>query len=257
LTVIAMLSLGGACANKTANPPSGGLRRTEDMVARVLKVYPHDARAFTQGLVYFDGQLYESTGLLGRSSIRRVVPDSGIVEAEVSLDPPIFGEGLARVGDELVQLTWKNGVALVWKLSNLERLREHTYEGEGWGLCLDGKRLVMSDGSDRLVFRDPSTFAEQGSVRVVRAGQPVRQLNELECVDGLVYANIWGSDYIARIDPTSGEVTGWIDASGLLDAGERAGTDVLNGIAYVPERGTFLITGKLWPNLFEVKFVAR
>jgi glutamine cyclotransferase len=257
LKVFVLLSLTGACANKTATPAGGGLRRTEDMVARVVKVYPHDARAFTQGLVYFDGLLYESTGLLGRSSIRRVGFDSGAVEAEVSLDPPIFGEGLARVGDELIQLTWKNGQALVWKLSNLERLREHTYPGEGWGLCYDGKRLVMSDGSDRLVFRDPGTFAEEGSVRVVRAGQPVRQLNELECVDNLVYANVWGSDYIARIDVASGEVTGWIDASGLLNASERADTDVLNGIAYVPERGTFLITGKLWPSLFEVKFVAR
>jgi glutaminyl-peptide cyclotransferase len=256
LPVMALLSL-GACANRTTSPQAGGGKRVEEMVAKVVRVYPHDARAFTQGLVYFDGGLFESTGLNGRSSIRRVDPDSGAVQAEVPLDQRFFGEGLARVGDELIQLTWKNGRAFVWKLSSLERVREHGYGGEGWGLCFDGKRLVMSDGSDRLIFRDARDFAEEGSLRVTRAGQPLRQLNELECAEGSVYANIWGSDYIARIDPGSGEVTGWIDASGLLTASERAGTDVLNGIAYVPERGTFLLTGKLWPNLFEVRFVNR
>ncbi len=253
--LILALSL-AACANRTP-PQAAGPRRVEELVTRVVRVYPHDTKAFTQGLVYFDGGLYESTGLLGRSSIRRVDPDSGAVQAEVALDPDLFGEGLARVGDELVQLTWKNGRAFVWNLSNLQRVREHAYPGEGWGLCHDGRRLIMSDGSDRLVFRDPRSFEEGGGVRVVRAGQPVRQLNELECVDGTVYANIWGSDHIARIDPGSGEVTGWIDASGLLDGSERAETDVLNGIAYVPERGTFLITGKLWPRVFEVQFVGR
>jgi glutaminyl-peptide cyclotransferase len=254
-----LLALGlglGACANRTA-PQSAGPPRVEDLVARVLKVYPHDSKAFTQGLLYFDGGLFESTGLLGHSSIRKVDPATGAVEAEKGLDPSFFGEGLARVGDELIQLTWKNQRALVWKLSSLEPLREHAYQGEGWGLCYDGKRLIMSDGSDRLTFRDPGTFEDDGSVRVMRAGQPVRLLNELECVDGVVYANIWNSDYIARIDPRSGEVTGWIDASGLLKSSERTNTDVLNGIAYVPERGTFLITGKLWPNMFEVKFEDR
>ena len=257
LTAIALVVSLGACANNKAPPQAAGSRRVEELVARVLKVYPHDAKAFTQGLVYFDGGLFESTGLNGRSSIRRVNPDSGVVEAEVALDATLFGEGLARVNDELIQLTWKNGKAFVWNLSNLERIREHTYPGEGWGLCFDGKRLVMSDGSDRLTFRDPRSFEEEGGVRVLRAGQAVRQLNELECVDGMVYANVWGSDYIARIDPASGEVTGWIDASGLLQGAERMNTDVLNGIAHVPERNTFLITGKLWPNLFEVKFVPR
>jgi glutaminyl-peptide cyclotransferase len=256
LGVAALIATLAGCANRTT-PHAVGPQRVEDLVARVVRVYPHDARAFTQGLVYFDGGLFESTGLTGRSSLRRVDPDSGAVQAEVALDSPLFGEGLARVNDELIQLTWKNGRAFVWKLSNLERIREHGYPGEGWGLCYDGKRLVMSDGSDKLTFRDPRTFEEDGSVQVVRAGKPVRQLNELECVEGLVYANVWGSDYIARIDPASGEVTGWIDASGLLQGSERMNTDVLNGIAHVPERNTFLITGKLWPNLFEVKFLAR
>jgi glutamine cyclotransferase len=254
LAVVAFCAM--ACANRSA-PNGTGPRRVEDLVARVVRVYPHDTRAWTQGLVYFDGGLYESTGLQGRSSLRRVNPDSGVVERLINLEAPLFAEGLARVNDELIQLTWKDGVAFVWKLGNFERLREHRYQGEGWGLCFDGKRLVMSDGTDKLSFRDPRRFQEEGSVQVVRAGQPVRNLNELECVDGAVYANIWQTDTIVRIDPSSGEVTAWIDASGLLQPGERAGADVLNGIAHVPERNTFLITGKFWPHLFEVKFLPR
>jgi glutamine cyclotransferase len=256
LVALALSTLPPACANKTPQQTVSP-RRIDAMVTQVVRTYPHDTRAFTQGLVYWDGGLYESTGLVGRSSLRRVDAESGAVEAEARLDPPIFAEGLARVGDELIQLTWQNERAFVWKLSSLERVREHSYRGEGWGLCYDGKRLVMSDGSDRLTFRNPADFGEIGSVRVVRAGQPVRDLNELECIDGLVYANVWQSDTIARIDPQSGEVTGWIDASGLLDGPERIGTDVLNGIAHLPERGTFLVTGKLWPRMFEVRFVTR
>jgi glutamine cyclotransferase len=255
--VVALPLLVAACANRTTQPATGAPRRIEELTLQVVNVYPHDTRAFTQGLVYWERGLYESTGLVGRSSLRRVEPQSGAIEAQVGLDPPFFAEGLARVGDELYQLTWQNGRAFVWKLSTFSRVREHSYSGEGWGLCYDGQRLVMSDGSDRLTFRDPRSFNETGSVRVVRAGQPVQQLNELECVDGLVYANIWQTDRIARIDPGSGEVTGWIDASGLLKGSERMGADVLNGIAYVPERGTFLVTGKLWPRIFEVRFVAR
>jgi glutaminyl-peptide cyclotransferase len=177
------------------------------------------------------------------------------VEDKVSLDPLLFGEGLARVGGRLYQITWQNGRMLVWNLARLEKEREVTYEGEGWGLCYDGKRLVMSDGSDRLQFRDPETFAKVGEVSVRRAGLPQRQLNELECADGLVYANVWTEPFIARIDPASGEVTGWIDASGLLTREESAGVDVLNGIARVPGSRRFLLTGKLWPRLFEVELV--
>ena len=203
----------------------------------MLRTLVHDRNAFTQGLVYHEGKLYESTGLVGRSSLRRVDLDTGRVEQNVPVEAPFFGEGLARVGGELVQLTWQNGKAFVWDMSGFGKVRELDYQGEGWGLCYDGKRLVMSDGSDRLTFRDPSSFAVTGSVqRQPRGGQPVRHLNELECVDGVVYANIWGSDNIARIDPGTGEVTGWIDAGGLLSRTESGGTDVLNGIAHVPER---------------------
>jgi glutamine cyclotransferase len=247
--------LATACANKTSPNKSGSARPVDDLKARVLRTLAHDRNAFTQGLVYHEGKLYESTGLVGRSSLRRVDLDTGRVEQSVPVEAPFFGEGLARVGGELVQLTWQNGKAFVWNMSGLNKLKEFDYQGEGWGLCHDGKRLVMSDGSDKLTFRDAGNFAVTGSVNVTRGGQPVRHLNELECVDKVIYANIWGSDNIARIDPGTGEVTGWIDAGGLLSRTEIMGTDVLNGIAHMPDKNTFLITGKLWPRLFEVEFI--
>jgi glutaminyl-peptide cyclotransferase len=246
---------GGACAKSP--PRTAPPREPEDLVAKVIRAVPHDPAAFTQGLLFFEGRLYESTGLPGRSSLRRVEPESGRVENQIALPGPLFGEGLARVGGQLFQITWQDGKAFVWELSDFKKIREHSYTGEGWGLCYDGHRLVMTDGSDRLFFRDPETFALSGELHVARAGMPVTKLNELECVGGLIYANVWQDDHIARIDAKSGEVTGWIDASGLLSREERMGTDVLNGIAYLPERGTFLITGKLWPRAFEVKFVPR
>ena len=213
LPMIALMLPLASCANKAPPQGVGGPRRVEDMVARVVRVYPHDARAFTQGLVYFDGGVYESTGLAGRSSIRRVDPDSGTVLAEVSLEPQYFGEGLARVGDELIQLTWKNRRAFVWKLSTFQPVRQHSYEGEGWGLCYDGKRLIMSDGSDRLTFRDPRRLRRRGQRSGDARGPAGAAAQRARVRRGLVYANIWGTDYIARIDPDSGEVTGWIDAS--------------------------------------------
>jgi glutamine cyclotransferase len=253
--VVASLLLGAGCANNKAPPAPATPRVVEDLRVRILRTLPHDRRAFTQGLVYFEKNLYESTGIVGQSSLRRVEPESGRVLHDLALGAPYFGEGLARVGNELVQLTWKNGKAFVFELEGFRPVREHAYEGEGWGLCHDGKRLVMSDGSNKLTFRDSKSFAVTGSVTVTRGGQPVTYLNELECVSGLVYANVWGTDEIARIDPATGEVTGWIEAGGLLSRQEQVGAEVLNGIAYVPERNTFLITGKNWPRLFEVEFV--
>lgn len=223
-------------------------------VVRVHDRHPHDRGAFTQGLVYHEGRLFESTGLVGRSSLREVRLEDGDVLRQRVVDAPRFAEGLALVRGELFQLTWQDHVAFVYDAATFETRRQHRYETEGWGLCFDGSSLVMSDGSDTLVFRDPSTFAVRRAVRVTRGGQLVSQLNELECVGEHVYANVWQTDRIVRIVSESGAVDQEIDASGLLSEEELYGTDVLNGIAYVPETGRFLITGKLWPVIFEVTF---
>jgi glutamine cyclotransferase len=243
------------CRSESTRPSIPPNHNGEELRVKVVRTLPHDHAAFTQGLLMFDGKLYESTGIMGASTLRRVDPDSGAVEAKVALDPRFFGEGLARVGGRLIQLTWKDGLALYWNLSSMTKEREVRYEGEGWGLCFDGRRLIMSDGSDQLFFRDPDTFAKTGQITVHRAGGSVHMLNELECVDGIVYANIWQDWHIARIDPASGEVTGWIDASNLLSPEERAGADVLNGIAAIPGSRNLFITGKYWPRLFEVELV--
>lgn len=221
----------------------------------VIEVFPHDREAFTQGLVWHEGWLYESTGLHGRSSLRRVDRVTGGVALGVLLPGQLFGEGLALVDGLLIQLTWQEGVALVYDLATLGRVGEFRYQGEGWGLCYDGGRLVMSDGSSSLWFRDAQTFEVVGSVTVTFEGVPVELLNELECVGDHVYANVWQTDSILRVDPSSGRVVAVIDASGLLSPPERLVADVLNGIAFDPERETFLIAGKFWPRLFEVRFV--
>jgi glutaminyl-peptide cyclotransferase len=238
------------CAKPAARAPA-----TVGFHLKVVRVYPHDARAFTQGLLFLDGKLYESTGLNGHSSVRRVDLTSGQVEQESKLPADIFGEGLARVGQRLIQLTWKNHKALVWDLATFTKASELAYDGEGWGLCFDGHHLVMSDGSDTLTFRNPSTFAKEGEVHVRLAGRPLANLNELECTGPVVYSNVWQDNHIARIDAKSGDVTAWIDASGLLDSAEAAAADVLNGIAEMATTGHLLVTGKWWPHLFEVEVV--
>jgi glutaminyl-peptide cyclotransferase len=224
---------------------------------QVLNVYPHDTRAFTQGLLLHEGKLYESTGLAGPSisSVREVEVTTGQVLRRVNLATPLFGEGLARVGSRLIQLTWQDQLAFVYDLATFETLDQFTYDTEGWGLCRDGSRLIMSDGSSTLYYRDPVTFELLGQVGVTLDGQPLASLNELECVGSLVYANVWLTDMIVAIHKEAGAVTAVIDASGLLTPAERASADVLNGIAYNPETDTFLITGKLWPKLFEVRWV--
>jgi len=255
LPLAALLATACPRSSETPRPATPTNHAVEELRVRVVRTLPHDRGAYTQGLLMFEGKLYESTGLFTESTLRRVDPESGTVEAKVALEPELFGEGLARVGGRLIQLTWKNGKALYWTLSTLKKEREIAYEGEGWGLCFDGRRLVMTDGSDQLFFRDPESFAKTGQVAVRRAGTPVFSLNELECVDGVVYANIWQDTHIARIDPASGDVTGWIDASNLLGGEERLGAEVLNGIAAIPGSRRLLITGKLWPRAFEVELV--
>lgn len=237
-----------AAAAKTPAAP-------ERLRVKVLSVRPHDRTAYTQGLLLQDGALYESTGLYGNSSVRQVDPATGEVKRSRAVPQEYFAEGLALVEDRLIQITWQEQKAFVYKASDFQPVTEFRYDGEGWGLCWDGKRLVMSDGSNRLTFRDPKTFAVLGSVGVTLAGQPVDRVNELECVDGVVYANVWQTSDILRIDPKDGRVTAVIDASGLLSPDEQRQADVLNGIAWDPAKKNFLITGKLWPKMFEVTFV--
>ena len=246
----AALLVGGACEGGAA--PAGG--PPERLTVEVRRVLPHDPASFTQGLVMAGGELYESRGQYGESSLRRLDRRTGELLRELPLPPELFGEGLAAVGDRLIQLTWREGVALVWDRASLAETGRFDYPGEGWGLCHDGRRLYHSDGSDRLTVRDPRTFASRGGLTVTLEGQPVRGLNELECAEGWIYANLLGSDSIVRIAPHEGAVTAVIDASGLLTASERRQADVLNGIAYDAEAGVFLLTGKNWPKMFEVAF---
>ena len=253
------LAAGAAVAALLARSSQEELRRAapEFLRVRVVRSFPHDPGAFTQGLVFHAGRLYESTGLVGRSSLRRVDPASGLVEAQVPLPSPLFGEGLAETGGRLVQLTWTNERALLWNAESLTLEGEWSYAGQGWGLCSAGSYLLMSDGSDRLARRDPQTFELIGSFPVRSPAGPVHRLNELECVGETVYANVWQTSRIARIDARTGDVTAWIDAAGLLTEDEARAADVLNGIAYLPSSGRFVLTGKLWPRAFEVEFVAR
>ena len=218
---------------------------------------PHDSGSFIEGLVIAGGRLYESSGLRGQSTLREVDARTGAVIRRISIADKYFGEGIAVVDDRVIFLTWQEHTALVYQLSDFKQLTTFSYDTEGWGLCDDGARLVMSDGTNQLYFRNRSTFAEQGRVSVTQNGVPIDQLNELECVEGQVYSNVWQTDKIVRIDPASGKVTAEIDASGLLTADEKRGVDVLNGIAYDPAKKTFLLTGKYWPAMFEVRFVPR
>ncbi len=227
----------------------------ERLRVQVVQTYPHDPGAFTQGLVLAGGRLFESTGLEGRSSLREVDLATGKVVRRLDVAAPVFAEGLALVGSRLFQITWKHETAYTYDRDTFKKGPSFAYTGEGWGLCYDGHELVMSDGSARLSFRGSATFQQTREVMVREEGRPVGQLNELECVGPQVYANVWMTDRIVRVDPKTGTVTASIDASGLLIPAERYGTDVLNGIAYDASNETFLITGKLWPKLFRVRFV--
>ena len=229
-----------------------------DLDWQVVSRRAHDPQAFTQGLqLDRRGRLFESTGGYGESSLREVEPASGDVLRQFDLPADWFGEGLAVVGDDLVQLTWRAGVATRRAADTFELLGSYAYDGEGWGLCFDGERLVMSDGSDRLTFRDPATFDAIGSVEVTLDGEPLRRLNELECVNGSVWANVWLSDSVVRIDPASGRVTGTLDLDGILEPHPRLvdADAVLNGIAWDAAVGTFLVTGKRWPELIEIRLL--
>ncbi len=219
----------------------------------VVRAYPHDRSAFTQGLEYAGGFFYEGTGLNGQSSIRKVALETGEVVQRHDVPAEYFGEGITIWESNLIELTWRSQVALVYDLATFTQKRTFSYVGEGWGLTHDDSSLIMSDGSAELRFLDPVTFAERRRLMVTDGGLPVPHLNEVEFVKGEVYANIWQTNFIARIDPASGVVIGWIDLTGLLSAADSRGVDVMNGIAYDAGHDRLFVTGKLWPKLFEVK----
>ena len=223
----------------------------------IVRTYPHDPDAFTQGLQYVDGVLYEGTGLQGRSSIRKVDLESGRVLQQRDVPKEYFGEGITIWQSELFQLTYQSGTAFVYDRSTFAPRRTFTYTGEGWGLTHDGKSLVMSDGTEFLRFLDPATFSERRRVRVTAGGMPLKNLNELEYVKGEVFANVWQTDQIARIEPSSGRVVGYVDLRGLLNPRESRSADVLNGIAYDAAGDRLFVTGKLWPKLFEIRLVRQ
>lgn len=236
---------------------SPALRAAPSVQPEVVERYPHATDAFTQGLVWHEGEFFESTGLRGSSTLRRVRLEDGAVLQRIELPADHFGEGLARVDDRLIQLTWQEQVAHVYDLGSFEQVASFGYAGEGWGLCHDGKRLVMSDGSASLFFRNPETFELLGEQTVTDAGVPITRLNELECAGGLVFANVWQTDTIVVIDPETGEVRQQVDAAGLLTAAEAAEADVLNGIAFDAATNRFFVTGKLWPALFDVRLAVE
>jgi glutaminyl-peptide cyclotransferase len=269
--VVALSSIAvGACGDDSsdatqssaATTPAGPATTAAPVIAppegiprlrpKILETVPHDRAAFTEGFVFDEqGRLYESAGLQGKTTVREVDPATGKVVRSRSLDPAIFGEGLALVDDRLYMLSYRNGKAFVFDRETFEELASFDYEGEGWGLCYDGKRLIMSNGSDTLTFRDPETFEVQGTAAVTMADDPLRLLNELECVDGKVYANLWRSELVVLIDPESGEVESVIDASSLP---RQAGANVLNGIARDPD-GNMWMTGKFWDSMYRVELV--
>jgi glutaminyl-peptide cyclotransferase len=223
----------------------------------VVRSYPHDAGAFTQGLEFRDGYLYEGTGLNGRSSLRKVRLENGEIVRKIDLSPEFFGEGITLVGDEVLQVTWQSETGFVYRLSDFGFVRRFSYKGEGWGMTSNSEGDVfLSDGTSEIRVLDAKTLAEKRRIRVTDRGKPVEQLNELEFVDGEIFANVWLTDRIARISPATGRVTGWIDMAGVGGPADRAETGaVLNGIAYDAVAKRLFVTGKLWPRLFEIRLV--
>ena len=222
-----------------------------------MAVYPHDPNAFTQGLAIAGGQLYEGTGLYGQSTIRKVDLTTGRVEKRRPIDAMYFGEGIAILGDHLYELTWQHGIGIVYDLATFSQQRTFQYTGEGWGLTQDGKQLILSDGSAKLRFLDPQTFATLREIDVRDHGQAVTKLNELEYVEGEIWSNVWYDDRIARISPATGEVLGWIDLAALYPKSARSSEAVLNGIAYDAAAKRLFVTGKNWPQLYEIEIVRR
>jgi glutamine cyclotransferase len=234
------------------------VKRTPEYTFEVIRVFPHDRTAYTQGLSYRGGFLYEGTGLYGHSSLRKVRLETGEVVQRVELAPELFGEGITLFKNQVLQLTWKSQIGFVYTLGDFRLERRFSYTGEGWGLATNGHDLFMSDGTSDIRVLDSGTFAEKRRFHVHDGDTPIDQLNELEWVEGEIYANVWQTNRIARISPQSGKVLGWIDLTGLLSPVYRVESDaVLNGIAYDPERKRLFVTGKLWPSIFEIKVAPK
>jgi len=232
--------------------------RPPEYTFKIVRTFPHDSNAFTQGLAYYDGFLYEGTGLKGRSCLRKVRMETGEVVQQVDLAPEFFGEGITLWKHEVIQLTWKSQTGFIYRLSDFQLLRRFAYSGEGWGLTTDGREIFMSDGTPEIRVLDPDTLAEKRRFTVHQGNTRIKELNELEFVDGELFANVWQTDRIARISPENGEVVGWIDLTGLLSPVYQRGPGaVLNGIAYDSERKRLFVTGKLWPKTFEIQLVPK
>lgn len=257
--VVIVLLLRSGPANQQDGGSSAGKQSRDESQARqlsyeVVNSYPHDPTSFTQGLVWHDGALYESTGLEGQSKLRRLEFPSGRVLKELRLSPDLFGEGLALVDNRLIQLTWKSHRGFVYDLGTFRQLQEFSYDTEGWGLTYDGKNLILSDGSSNLFYLDPQTFKPIRKLAVTMNGKPLTELNELEFIEGEVWANVWQTDFIVRIDPSTGRVTSFLNLKGVLAPSDKTGSeDVLNGIAYDAEHKRIFITGKLWPRICEIR----
>ena len=247
-----------AVALMAQSPEKTAATPTPEYTFEVLHVYPHDPHAFTQGLAYRDGFLYESTGLNGRSSLRKVRLESGEVIQRIDLGKDYFGEGMTLLNHTVVQLTWLSHTGFVYDLTGFHLLRQFAYSGEGWGLTTHGRELLLSDGTADIRVLDPVTFQEKRHFSVHDGSDPVAKLNELEFVEGQIYANVWQTDRIARISPKSGRVVGWIDLTGILSPMYRREQNaVLNGIAYDPQQKRLFVTGKLWPSVFQIRVVPK
>ena len=244
----------GAHTNTAPNNPPPENAVVPKLGYQVVNIWPHDPNAFTQGLVFLDGKMLESTGQEGRSSLRNGELQTGKILKKVDVPAPYFAEGIALLNNKIYQLTWQDQLGFIYDAQSFEKVGQFNYNGEGWGLTSDGQSLILSDGSNRIRFLDPSSFKVTRTIAVMDGKVPVDQLNELEFVNGEIYANIWHDDRIAAINPQTGRVTAWFDLTGLLQPGDvRDPEAVLNGIAYDQSSGRLFVTGKLWPRLFEIK----